>query len=105
MLWLVLLSTCRTGYLKVQRLRLSKLRMAVVVDNTIVYINNCPTTCNKEVYLLFCKFTLHVSGVNHTHHQELHKKYDQYRRLYLQFYVLLMLGVVDTRNVYSELAE
>jgi len=25
---------------------------------------------HKTVYLLFCKFTLHVSGVNHTHHQE-----------------------------------
>jgi len=25
---------------------------------------------NKAVYLLFCKFILHVSGVNHTHHQE-----------------------------------
>ena len=25
---------------------------------------------HKAVYLLFCKFTLHVSGVNHTHHQE-----------------------------------
>ena len=24
----------------------------------------------KTVYLLFCKFSLHVSGVNHTHHQE-----------------------------------
>ena len=24
---------------------------------------------HKAVYLLFCKFTLHVSGVNHTHHQ------------------------------------
>ena len=24
----------------------------------------------KAVYLLFYKFTLHVSGVNHTHHQE-----------------------------------
>jgi hypothetical protein len=23
---------------------------------------------HKAVYLLFCKFTLHVSGVNHTHH-------------------------------------
>jgi len=22
---------------------------------------------HKAVYLLFCKFTLHVSGVNHTH--------------------------------------
>ena len=65
---------------------------------------------HKAVYLLFCKFTLHVSGVNHTHHQEYTKlqlkppvlqlppsnvdklawpswrevaaqKYDQYRRL------------------------
>jgi len=25
---------------------------------------------HKAVYLLFCKFTLHVSAVNHTHHQE-----------------------------------
>jgi len=25
---------------------------------------------HKAVYLLFCKFTVHVSGVNHTHHQE-----------------------------------
>jgi len=25
---------------------------------------------HKAVYLLFCKFTLHVSDVNHTHHQE-----------------------------------
>ena len=25
---------------------------------------------HKAVYLLFWKFTLHVSGVNHTHHQE-----------------------------------
>ena len=25
---------------------------------------------HKAVYLLFCKFILHVSGVNHTHHQE-----------------------------------
>jgi len=25
---------------------------------------------HTTVYLLFCKLTLHVSGVNHTHHQE-----------------------------------
>jgi len=25
---------------------------------------------HKAVYLLICKFTLHVSGVNHTHHQK-----------------------------------
>ena len=50
---------------------------------------------HEAVYLLFCKFTLHVSDVNHTQHQplqrdsscchvggrQLHKKYDQYRRL------------------------
>ena len=27
---------------------------------------------HKAVYLLFCKFTLHVSGVNHTHHKEIY---------------------------------
>ena len=30
---------------------------------------------HKAVYLLFCKFTLQVSGVNHTHHQEYTKMY------------------------------
>jgi len=25
---------------------------------------------HKAFYLLFCKFTPHVSGVSHTHHQE-----------------------------------
>ena len=25
---------------------------------------------HKAVYLLFCKFTVHVSGVKRTHHQE-----------------------------------
>jgi len=24
----------------------------------------------RVVYLLFCKFTLHISGVSHTHHKE-----------------------------------
>ena len=28
---------------------------------------------HKAVYLLFCKFTLHVLGVNHTHHLDVHK--------------------------------
>jgi len=32
---------------------------------------------HKTVYLLFCKFTLHVSGINLTPHQE-------YKKLYLQ---------------------
>ena len=35
-----------------------------------IHINSCPTRCKKAVYLLFCKFTPHVSGVDHTHHQE-----------------------------------
>jgi len=25
---------------------------------------------HKEIYLLFCKLTLHVSGLNYTHHQQ-----------------------------------
>jgi len=50
---------------------------------------------HKAVYLLFCKFTLHVSGVNHTHHQE-------YSYSFMYF---LMMGAVDTRNMLSELAE
>jgi len=37
---------------------------------SLIFINNCPNEMqHKAVYLLFCKFTLHVSGVNHTHHQ------------------------------------
>jgi len=28
---------------------------------------------HKAVYLLFCKFTLHVSGVNYNHRQEYSK--------------------------------
>jgi len=39
---------------------------------------------HKAVYLLFCKFTLHVLGVNHTHHQE-------YTKLQLQPPVLVIL--------------
>jgi len=35
----------------------------------------------------------HVGG------RELHKIYDQYWRLYLEFCVLLMMGVVYTRNM------
>jgi len=41
---------------------------------------------HKAVYLLFCKFTLHVSGVNHTHHQE-------YTKLQLQPPVLVIFFV------------
>jgi len=39
---------------------------------------------HKAVYLLFCKFNLHVSGFNHTHHQ-------MYTKLKLQPPELVML--------------
>jgi len=65
---------------------------------------------------LFCKFTLHfgcqphpssgvhktvttASGTGHIFCAATSLHYDQYRRLYLQFCVLLMMGVVDTRNM------
>ena len=35
----------------------------------------------------------HVGG------RQLHKKYNQYRRLQLQFCVLLTMGVADNRNM------
>jgi hypothetical protein len=37
-----------------------------------MYICNCLTWCNcmQSIFLLCCKITLHVSGVNYTHHQE-----------------------------------
>ena len=84
---------------------------------------------HKAVYLLFCKFTVHVSGVSRTYRQEYTELLTtasgtgdiffqlppsnmaklawprwrevaaQYRRLWLQFCVLLMIGVVDTRNM------
>jgi hypothetical protein len=79
---------------------------------------------------IYCIITLHVSGVHHTPHQEYTKLYlqptvqqrpssnvakfghavgrlllrycDLYRRLQLQFYVLLMMGAMDTRNMQSD---
>ena len=80
---------------------------------------------------IYCKITLHVSGVHCTHHQEyiklylqllvqvilseqrpssnvayrlrwrnvLLRYYDLYQKLQLQFYVLLMMGAMDTRNM------
>ena len=41
---------------------------------------------HKAVYLLFCKFTLRVPGVNNTHHQE-------YTKLKLQPPVLVIIFV------------
>ena len=49
---------------------------------------------------IYCKITLHFSGVYRTHHQEYIKLY---QKLQLQFEVLLMMGVIDTRNMYSNL--
>jgi len=48
-------------------------------------------------FYVFCAATFPQLG--HVGGRQLHKKYDQYRRLQLQFYVLLMMGVVDTRNM------
>ena len=61
---------------------------------------------------IYCKITLHVSDVHRTHHQEyitwptghvggrLSLRYcDLYQSLQLQFYVLLMMGAMDTRNM------
>jgi len=47
---------------------------------------------HKAVYLLFCKFTQHVSGVNHTHHQD-------YIKLQLQPPVLVKLAWPRRREV------
>ena len=46
---------------------------------------------HKAVYLLFCKFTLHVSVFNHTHHQE-------YTKLWLQPPVLVISFLVGLRT-------
>jgi len=40
-----------------------------------------------------------VDKLDHVGGRQLHKKYEQYRRLYLQFCVLMMVGVVETRNM------
>jgi hypothetical protein len=68
---------------------------------------------------IYCKITLRVSGVHRTHHQEyiklqlqplvqakghvggrlLLRYYDLYQRLQLQFYLLLKMGAMDTRNI------
>ena len=45
---------------------------------------------------IYCKITLHVSGVHSTHYQENIKLYQM---LQLQFYVLLMMGGMNTRNM------
>jgi len=38
---------------------------------SLIYMNNYPNEVqHKTVYLLFCKLTLHVSGIDHNPHQE-----------------------------------
>ena len=63
---------------------------------------------------IYCKVTLHVSGVHRTHHQQYIKLYLQplvqvisciiattflYRGLIRTPDVFLMMGVIDTRNM------
>jgi len=43
---------------------------------------------HKAVYLLFCKFTLHVSGAKHNHHHE-------YTKLYIQLPVLVIFATLE----------
>jgi hypothetical protein len=54
---------------------------------------------------IYCKITLHVSGVHRTWLNDhiggglLLRYYYLYQRLQLQFFVLLMMGAMDTRNM------
>jgi len=50
---------------------------------------------HKSVYLLFCKFTLHISGVNYNHHQE-------YTKLSLQPPVLVSYLCGGKRGLKSD---
>ena len=45
---------------------------------------------------IYCKITVHVSGVYRSHHQEYIKLY---QKLQLQFDVRLMMGAIDTPNM------
>ena len=45
---------------------------------------------------IYCKITVHVSGVYRSHHQEYIKLY---QKLQLQFDVLLIMGAIDIRNM------
>jgi hypothetical protein len=54
---------------------------------------------------IYCKITLHVSGVHHIGYVAgalLLRYYDLYQRLQLQFYVLLMMDAMDTQNMWSD---
>jgi len=47
---------------------------------------------------------LQTSLFGHVWRSSLPRQYDLYQRLQLQFYVLLMIGAMDGRNMYSNLA-
>ena len=40
------------------------------VDGNYFNINKNPTRCNSMQIFIYCRVTLHVSGVHRTHHQE-----------------------------------
>ena len=91
------------------------------------YINNCPTRCNTKQSIYYSASSLYMFRVSVTpiirstqncnnslrywpyffvqaslatlEGGSCTKKYGQYRRLQLQFCVLLMIGVTDTRNM------
>ena len=92
-----------------------------------IHMNNCPTRCNtkQSIYYSansFYTFRLSTTPITrstqncnlpptwssqlcHVGGRQLHKNYDQYRRLQLQYCVLVMIGVVGNQNMQSELAE
>jgi len=57
--------------------------------------------CNRSLryWPFFCAATSLQRGQASLEGGSCTKKYDKYRRLQLQFFVLLMMGVVDTRNM------
>ena len=52
----------------------------------------------------FKRDQIRQSLFGHVWRSLLPRQYDLYQRLQLQFYVLLMMGAMDTRNMYSNLA-
>ena len=49
---------------------------------------------------IYCKITLHPTWpICHAGGRSLLRYYDLYQKLQLEFYVLLMTGAIDTRNM------
>jgi len=60
--------------------------IGVYLKSVLIYINNYPTRCNTKQSIYYSvSFTLHVSGVNHTHHQEYTKL--NYRLRYWSYFL------------------